>query len=95
MGGKIKARNVLYESLILPRLRERLIERLIERLTVVMVARSSQAARLKLAMAAGGGTLLIFLAVLGGVVGWFSVSSPEELQHPEVRFSGMVSGQTR
>ena len=91
MGGKIKARNVLYESLILPRL----IERLRERLTVVMVARSSQAARLKLAMAAGGGTLLIFLAVLGGVVGWFSVSSPEELQHPEVRFSGMVSGQTR
>lgn len=49
-----------------------------------MVARSNQAARLKLAMAAGGGTLLIFLAVLGGVVGWFSVSSPEPLQHPEV-----------
>ena len=49
-----------------------------------MVARSQQAARVKLAMAAGGGTLLIFLAVLGGVVGWFSVSSPEELQHPEV-----------
>ena len=49
-----------------------------------MVARNQQAARLKLAVAAGGGTLLIFLAVIGGVVGWFSVSSPEELQHPEV-----------
>ena len=59
-----------------------------------MVARSNQAARLKLAMAAGGGTLLIFLAVLGGVVGWFSVSSPEQLQHPEVslRITPMVAG---
>ena len=55
-----------------------------------MVARSQQAARLKLAMAAGGGTLLIFLAVLGGVVGWFSVSSPEQLQHPEVRANHWV-----
>ena len=37
-----------------------------------MVARGAQQARLRLAVAAGGGTLLVFLAVVGGVVGWFS-----------------------
>lgn len=47
-----------------------------------MVARSQQSVRLKLAVAAGGGTLLIFLAVVGGVVGWFSVSGDTELLHP-------------
>ena len=51
-----------------------------------MVARSNQQARLKLAMVAGGGTLIIFLAVLGGVVGWFSISEDpiEYLATPEV-----------
>ena len=34
-----------------------------------MVARSNHQAKLKLAMAAGGATIFIFLAVLGGVVG--------------------------
>ena len=45
-------------------------------------------ARLRLAMLAGGGTLVIFLSVLGGVVGWFSRtqtdSALEELTEPEV-----------
>ena len=49
-----------------------------------MVARTSQSARLKLAVAAGGGTLLVFLAVVGGVVGWFSSSNSDQIQHPEV-----------
>ena len=39
-------------------------------------------------MLAGGGTLVIFLSVLGGVVGWFSRtqtdSALEELTEPEV-----------
>ena len=39
-------------------------------------------------MRAGGGTLVIFLSVLGGVVGWFSRtqtdSALEELTEPEV-----------
>lgn len=50
-----------------------------------MVARSNQQAKLKLAMAAGGGTIFIFLAVVGGVVGWFSRNSQplEELSQPE------------
>ena len=52
-----------------------------------MVARSNQQAKLKLAMAAGGGTIFIFLAVVGGVVGWFSRNSQplEELSQPEVK----------
>ena len=52
-----------------------------------MVARSNQQAKLKLAMAAGGATIFIFLAVLGGVVGWFSRNSdsPESLSQPEVK----------
>ena len=49
-----------------------------------MVARNHQSARLKVAVAAGGLTLVIFLAVVGGVVGWFSVSSPDQLHQPEV-----------
>ena len=54
-----------------------------------MVARSNQqAAKLKLAMAAGGGTLFIFLGVVGAVVGWYSTNtqSLEELSQPEVTF---------
>ena len=49
-----------------------------------MVARNHQSARLKVAVAAGGLTLVIFLAVVGGVVGWFSLNSPEQLHQPEV-----------
>ena len=44
-------------------------------------------AKLRLAMLAGGGTVVIFLSVVGGVVGWFtrtSSSALEELQEPEV-----------
>ena len=52
-----------------------------------MVARSNQQAKLKLAMAAGGATMVVFLAVLGGVVGWFSINNQplEQLTQPEVR----------
>ena len=47
-------------------------------------------------MLAGGGTVVIFLSVVGGVVGWFSRTSSsalEELTEPEVTIFEILMSQ--
>ena len=56
-----------------------------------MVSRGTSQTNLKMMMAMGGGALFLLLALVGGVVGWFSRDTPEQVGPPQV---GKVGGGT-
>ena len=49
-----------------------------------MVSRGTSQTNLKMMMAMGGGALFLLLALVGGVVGWFSRDTPEHVGPPQV-----------
>ena len=55
-----------------------------------MVSRGTSQTNLKMMMAMGGGAIFLLLALVGGVVGWFSRDTPEQVGPPQVG-RGLVS----
>ena len=53
-----------------------------------MVSRGTSQTNLKMMMAMGGGAIFLLLALVGGVVGWFSRDTPEQVGPPQVGRGG-------